>query len=40
MEGLTEEQHEESFNKVKDLMFADPAELLPKYQHPLETDFA
>ena len=39
-EGLAEEQHGEIFNKVKDLMFTDPAELLPKYQHLLEIDFA
>ena len=40
MEGLTEEQHKEIFDKVKDLMFIDPAELLPKHQHLTEIDFS
>ena len=40
LDGLTEKQHEEIFDKVKDFMFTDLAELLPKHQHLLELDFA
>jgi len=40
LEGLTKEQHKEIFDQVRDLMFTDPAELLPKHQHLLEVDFA
>ena len=40
LDGLTGGKHEEIFDMVKDLMFTDPAELLPTYQHLLEIDFA
>ena len=39
LEGLTEEQHLLIFQKVEELMLADPADLLPRNHILLEGDF-
>jgi len=39
LEGMTRAQHEDIFQKVKDLMWTDPMSLLPKHRHLLEEDF-
>ena len=38
-EGLTTHEHEEIFDKVKQLLWTDPAELLGKHKYLLEEDF-
>ena len=38
-DGLTENEHLSIFSKVENLMHTPSAELLPKHQHLLETDF-
>ena len=39
LEGLTPQEHEEIFSKVRELMWTDPADLLARHQHLLEGDF-
>ena len=39
VEGRTEVQHEQVISKVRDLMFTDPDELLPRHRRLLEIDF-
>jgi len=39
LEGLTSQQHEQIFDKVKEMMWTDPADLLSKHRYLLEDDF-
>ena len=39
LDGLTEKQHEEIFERVKTLMWTDPGDLLAKHRYLLEEDF-
>ena len=39
LEGMTAAQHEEVFERVKELIWTDPAELLAKHRFLLEEDF-
>ena len=39
LDGLTAQQHENLFQRVKDLMLIDPADLLDKHRYLLEVDF-
>lgn len=39
LDGLTEAEHIAIFNKMEELMFTDPDELLPRHRDLLETDF-
>jgi hypothetical protein len=39
LEGLTAQQHEKIFDRVKELMWTDPSELLSKHKYLLEEDF-
>ena len=39
LDGMTEAQHLASFSKVRDLMYTDPRDLLPKHRYLLEEDF-
>ena len=39
LDGLTAAQHEEIFNRVEELMYTEPDDLLPKHRHLMEQDF-
>ncbi len=38
-DGLTEGEHHDIFQRMEDLMFTDPADLLPAHKHLLDVDF-
>ena len=39
LDGLTEDEHKDIFQRMEDLMFTNPDDLLPAHKHLLEEDF-